>query len=170
MKRRGLLLDRDGVINEDHGYVGTYDRFVFKAGIFPFLRAAQEKGYRLVVVTNQSGVARGYYTRADYEDLTARMQADLAAQGLRLDGVFACFESEGSFWRKPNPGMILEAALRFDLDLSRSALVGDKDSDMQAGRAAGVGRLYGMGGLAGEGVTSVADLAHLLSVFGADKL
>jgi D-glycero-D-manno-heptose 1,7-bisphosphate phosphatase len=67
MRRRGLLLDRDGVINIDHGYVGKRDQFEFIAGIFGFLRRAQEGGFRLVIITNQSGVARGHYTAHEYE-------------------------------------------------------------------------------------------------------
>lgn len=149
MKRRGLLLDRDGVINEDHGYISTFDRFEFKPDLFPFLRKAQDSGFRLVVVTNQSGVARGYYTMQDYAVLTECMQKALMKEGIALDLVLASFtHPEGiepslrrdSYWRKPNPGMIYEAALRLNLDLSRSVMIGDKVSDMKAALEAGVGR------------------------------
>jgi D-glycero-D-manno-heptose 1,7-bisphosphate phosphatase len=146
--RRGLLLDRDGVINVDRAYVCKREQFEFLPGLFPFLRAAQDLGFRLVVVTNQSGVARGLYTVDDYEKLTAWMLKELSTQGVAVDLVLACFEhAEGtipaftreSYWRKPNPGMILEAALRVSLDLKRSAFLGDNLRDMQAGQAAGVG-------------------------------
>lgn len=172
MKQRGLLLDRDGVINEDHGYVGAFEDFAFKPGIFPFLRRAQEGGYRLAVVTNQSGVARGLYTRESYEALTQRMREFFASEGVTLDLVLACFtHPEGtvealrneSFWRKPNPGMILEAALRLNLDLARSVLIGDKDTDMQAGLTAGVGKLYLIGRKASHvsGVRTVGDFKEI---------
>jgi len=155
MKRRGLLLDRDGVINEDHDYVGSIDRFDFKPGLFAFLRRAQEQGYRLVVVTNQAGVGRGYYTVEAYQELTAHMQESLAGYGIHLDLVLASFVHQDSknpalaresFWRKPNPGMMLEAALRLNLDLARSVMVGDRESDMMAAQAAGVGSCYFLSG------------------------
>ncbi len=169
MKRRGLLLDRDGVINVDHGYVGAAKDFSFMPGLSPFLRRAQDLGYRLAIVTNQSGVARGYYTRADYDELTAYMLSSLAKEGLAFDLVLACFTHEegadpalarASFWRKPNPGMILEAAMRLDLDLSASLMVGDKESDMKAGRAAGVGKCV----LLGEEKTALPEIIKAKSL------
>jgi D-glycero-D-manno-heptose 1,7-bisphosphate phosphatase len=147
MKRRGLLLDRDGVINIDHGYVGFRDKFEFMPGVFPFLRAAQDMGYRLAILTNQAGVARGYYTVSDYENLTNWVVTEFATQGIYIDLVLACFEhSEGtvlkyrreSFWRKPNPGMVLEAIQRLELDPAISIFLGDKMSDMEAARAGGI--------------------------------
>lgn len=148
-------MDRDGVINEDHGYISTFDRFAFKPGLFSFLRRARDCGFRLAVVTNQSGIARGYYSLRDYEALTAFMQEALAKEGIVLDLVLASFtHPEGveeslrrvSFWRKPNPGLVLEAAQRLNLDLSRSIMIGDKESDMLAAMAAGVGKAYWFGG------------------------
>ncbi len=150
MKNKGLLLDRDGVINVDHGYVGTIERFSFKPEIFPFLRFASNKGYRLVIVTNQSGIARGYYTQEDFEVLTDHMCEALKAEGIVLDLVLFCAQhpeslepelKRMSYWRKPNPGMILESALKLDLDLSRSILLGDRQSDVQAGVEVKVGRV-----------------------------
>ena len=148
MKRRALFLDRDGVINEDAGYVGTIDRFIFKNGIFDLLRAAQDKGYLLVVVTNQSGVARGHYSQADHEKLTAYMRAELGKRGISLDLCLACFDLKeaeieayrrDSFWRKPNAGMLMEATARLNIDPARSIMLGDGQRDMIAAKAAGVG-------------------------------
>jgi D-glycero-D-manno-heptose 1,7-bisphosphate phosphatase len=148
MRRRGLLLDRDGVINVDRGYVGRREQFEFMPGIFPFLRAAQDKGYRLAILTNQSGVARGLYTEAEYDALTGWMLKELAREGIVIDLILASFEhAEGtipaytrpSFWRKPNPGMVLEAVQRLCLDPTRSVFIGDKPSDMQAARAGSIG-------------------------------
>ncbi len=174
MKRKGLLLDRDGVINADHGYIGDWGRFSFLPGLFPFLRKAAGQGYVSAVVTNQSGVARSYYSLEDYEALTRKMREALRAEGIELALVLACFtHPEGdvpglareSFWRKPNPGMILEAGLLLDLDLSRSVLIGDKVTDVQAGLAAGVGRnvLLGHEETDLPGVKAVKDFAALES-------
>lgn len=148
MKRRALLLDRDGVVNVDHAYVHTREQFEFMPGLFPFLRTAQDMGFRLAILTNQSGVARGKYTAGDYEKLTAWMRGELAKEGIALDLVLACFEYEGgtvpeyareSFWRKPNPGMVLEALQRMRLDPARTAFLGNHIRDMQAAKAGGVG-------------------------------
>jgi len=145
---RGLLLDRDGVINVDHGYVHRIDRFDFTPGIFELVRLAQDLGLRIAVVTNQAGIARGYYDEAQFLELTRWMEARFAAAGVALAGVHWCpyhLEGKGdyvrdSFWRKPNPGMLLEAAARHGLDLARSIMVGDQPTDMTAAARAGVGR------------------------------
>lgn len=147
MTMRALLLDRDGVINIDHGYVGAPDRFDFMDGIFALTQTAINAGWRVVVITNQSGIARGYYSQVDFAAVTRHMLAGFAGQGIAIAGVFHCPYLQGgsdpdfardSFWRKPNPGMILEAARRLDLDLPRSVFLGDSPSDMAAARAAGV--------------------------------
>ncbi|MDD3181948.1 MAG: HAD family hydrolase [Alphaproteobacteria bacterium] len=163
MKRKGLFLDRDGVINEDVGYIGQIDRFVFKPGIFDFLRKAQDHGYVLVIVTNQSGVARCFYTREDHLAVTRWMMKKFAEQGIVISGEYACFEHPDakdpaycrqSYWRKPNPGMILEAAVKLSIDLASSAMVGDTDRDLQAAQAAHVGQSL----LLGDGPSRVPDV------------
>lgn len=179
-----LLLDRDGVINVDHGYVGAPADFEFMDGIFPLTRAAMNAGYRIVVVTNQSGIARGYYGEADFAALTRHMLAGFAAAGVSIRGVLHCpyyrhgsvaAYARDSFWRKPNPGMILEAARRFGLDLRRSVFLGDSLSDMAAARAAGVGmRLLLAAGPAAEddgcrAIARLADAQRFLAVPGASS-
>jgi D-glycero-D-manno-heptose 1,7-bisphosphate phosphatase len=148
-KNRALLLDRDGVINVDAGYVATVDRFTFIPGLFPFLRDVRDRGYRLAILTNQSGVGRGLFSEQAYENLTTHILDNLKGEGIDIDLVLACFmhpESKlpayayDSFWRKPNPGMVLEAIRRLDLDPSRSVFIGDSERDMQAAQAAGIGR------------------------------
>lgn len=148
MAERALLLDRDGVINVDTGYVGRREDFTFIDGIFPLARRAVATGRRIVVITNQSGIARGYYDEADFRALSDWMAGRFAAEGAPLTGVLHCPHladaaiaayRRDSFWRKPKPGMILEAARRFDLDLARSLFIGDKPGDMEAAAAAGVG-------------------------------
>jgi len=147
MKRRALFLDRDGVINEDTGYIGSVDRFVFKNGLFDLMRYAQDRGYLLVVVTNQSGVARGMYTAQDHEAVMAWMVEALKREGISLDLHLTCYDLKDapveayrrdSFWRKPNAGMIMEAIQRLNIDPACSVMLGDKVSDMQAAQSAGV--------------------------------
>ena len=149
MPYKALLLDRDGVVNVDHGYVGDRDRFAFMDGIFTLTRHAADRGFRIVVITNQSGIARGYFTESTFLELSGWMRAAFQAQGVDLAGIFHCpYHRSGvveryardSFWRKPNPGMILEAARSLDLDLSRSVFLGDQPTDMAAAQAAGVSR------------------------------
>jgi D-glycero-D-manno-heptose 1,7-bisphosphate phosphatase len=145
---KALFLDRDGVINVEKNYVYRIEDFEFVDGIFELCTCAQALGFKLVVITNQAGIARGYYTVGDYQRLTDWMLRQFAARGICIDRVYYCpFHPtagvgeyrRNSFDRKPNPGMILRAKEDLALDLSRSVLVGDKDSDIEAGRAAGVG-------------------------------
>lgn len=145
---RALLLDRDGVINVDHGYVHKPESFEFMPGIFEFCRGAQALGYLLVVVTNQAGIGRGYYTEDDFAALTRWMLLRFAEASAPIARVYHCptHPSAGlghhrvdSPRRKPAPGMIFDARDDLGLDLARSALIGDKPSDVQAAYAAGVG-------------------------------
>jgi D-glycero-D-manno-heptose 1,7-bisphosphate phosphatase len=148
MKQRALLLDRDGVINVDHGYVHHSDNFNFIDGIFELARTACASGYRLVVITNQAGIGRGYYSEQQFHQLTQWMCNQFLSAGAPIEKVyFSPFhptEGLGKYKkdhisRKPRPGMILLAQQELDLDLENSILIGDKASDMQAGIAAGVG-------------------------------
>lgn len=144
-----LFLDRDGVINVDHSYVCRPQDFEFIDGIFDLCRAAKRLGYWVFVVTNQAGIGRGYYSEQDFHQLTEWMRNVFSAQRAAIDEVYFCpFHPEhgigdykrDAFCRKPRPGMILQAMNEYDVDLSRSILVGDKVSDIEAGIAAGVGR------------------------------
>jgi D-glycero-D-manno-heptose 1,7-bisphosphate phosphatase len=148
---KAVFLDRDGVVNEDTGYVHKPEDFRFSDGIFAFCRAARDAGYLLIIVTNQAGIARGCYTEDDFWTLTDWMLARFAEQGVAIDAVYfcPCHPERGlgaykmdSFDRKPNPGMIFKARDAFDIDLSQSVLIGDKNSDIEAGRRAGVGKLF----------------------------
>ncbi len=147
MDRPALFLDRDGVINIDYGYVSTIDKFEFIPGIFNLCRQAKQRGYLICVVTNQSGIGRGYYTEKDFFQLTDWMCSRFASELAPVDKVYFCpthpdhgigkYKVE-SLFRKPAPGMILQAVQEFDIDLSRSVFVGDKQTDIQAGVWAGV--------------------------------
>jgi D-glycero-D-manno-heptose 1,7-bisphosphate phosphatase len=138
----GLFLDRDGTLIEDPGYVSDPAEVRLIPGVPAALKRFREAGYALVVVTNQSGIGRGYYTWDDYESVAARLDELLAAEGVAFDAVLACGHApdEGCGWRKPAPGMIREAAALLALDLGRSFLVGDKLSDLQAAAAGGLPR------------------------------
>ena len=149
MGRPALFLDRDGVINIDHAYVHRREDFDFVEGIFELVRTARERGYLVFVITNQAGIGRGKYTEADFHTLTEWMCGEFAAQGASIDKVYFCpYHAEhgvghykvDSPFRKPNPGMILQAAQEFDVDLGASLLLGDMETDIQAGARAGVGR------------------------------
>lgn len=148
VQQRAVLLDRDGVINLDHGYVHHPDNFEFIDGIFEVARAAHARGYKLIVITNQAGIARGYYSEQQFYQLTAWMCNEFLNAGAPIDKVyFSPFHpTEGlgeykkdDFSRKPNPGMLLQAQQELNLDLCKSILIGDKASDIQAGITAGVG-------------------------------
>lgn len=147
MKRRALFLDRDGIINHDPGYVFRIEEFVFIDGIFELCHAAVNDGYLLIVVTNQAGIARGYYSEADFLRLTGWMCHRFEKERAPITKVFYCpFHPQHgkgdylaeSFDRKPNPGMLLRAAAEFQISLADSAMLGDKESDMEAARRAGL--------------------------------
>lgn len=148
MTAAALFLDRDGVINVERNYVWRIEDFEFVPGIFELCHVARDAGLIPIVVTNQAGIGRGYYTEDAFQQLTAWMLDQFRLRGIRIGRVYHCpyhptaglgeYRRE-SFDRKPNPGMILKARDDFALDLTRSVLLGDKDSDLEAGRAAGVG-------------------------------
>jgi D-glycero-D-manno-heptose 1,7-bisphosphate phosphatase len=148
MKSKALFLDRDGVINAEQGYVHCREDFHFQEGIFELCRAAQIRRYLLVIVTNQAGIARGYYTEAEFLALTEWMVQRFADQGIQIARVYYCpyhpIHGVGAYKydspdRKPLPGMLLRAKVDFSLDLTASVLIGDKLSDILAADAAGVG-------------------------------
>lgn len=149
MKRPALFLDRDGVINIDKKFVYRRDEFEFIDGIFELTRRAQERGFLLLVITNQSGIGRGYYTEEIFEALSQWMMNRFAEEGVIISKVYYCpFHPEATLQqyrcdsadRKPNPGMIINACNEFDIELKDSILIGDKERDTEAGRRAGVGR------------------------------
>ena len=159
-----VFLDRDGVINVDHGYVSTWEQFEFLPGAPEALRELQDAGYLLIIVSNQSGIGRGYYSERDLDTLNQAIAEHLdSTLGVTLSGFYHCphhpTEAEGEFrqqcdCRKPAPGMIQQAVLDYGIDVKTSLLVGDKDSDIEAGRAAGVARLFKVVDSAQSGASS----------------
>jgi len=175
--RKALFLDRDGVINTEKNYVWRIEDFEFLPGIFELCATARQLGFLLVVITNQAGIGRGYYTEADYQRLTDWMLETFRRRGIDIDRVYHCpyhptagigeYRQE-SFDRKPNPGMLLKAQKDFDLDLTQCALIGDKDSDIEAGRAAGVGYLLKLSGYSEPGsATSLENVHQMESLLSA---
>ena len=146
--RPALFLDRDGVINVEKNYVCQSKDFEFVEGIFDLCRKANAAGMAIVVVTNQAGIGRGYYSEKKFLYLSDWMCAQFLSNGVKIDAVYFCpyhpdygvgnYKME-SFDRKPNPGMILRAEKDLGLDLARSVLVGDRLSDIGAAKVAGVG-------------------------------
>lgn len=151
-KIKAVFLDRDGVINRDGGYVCRAEDFEFLSGVPEALAGFSRLGYELFVVTNQSGIGRGYYSLEDFFSLNEYMLDELAKNGVRIRGVYFCPHAPEANCecRKPRAGMILRAASEWDVDLERSIMIGDKDSDVVAGRAAGVGKCYKIGAGVGE--------------------
>ena len=180
MARPALFLDRDGVINIDHAYVHRKENFDFVEGIFELVAAAKRAGYLVVVVTNQAGIGRGYYSTDDFHLLMEWVGQQFAEHGGALDAVYFCphhpvhgigqylRESED---RKPGPGMLLRAARELNIDLARSLMVGDKISDAQAGLAAGLTKLFYFGADGDPGpAVSITRLTDLIPHLGNDAL
>lgn len=139
------FFDRDGVINKDLGYVYRVEDFVFCDGLFEILPTLKEQGYILIVITNQSGIARGYYTQAQLEALHSYMQQCIMDRlGFCFDAIYYCPHTaeQNCTCRKPKSGMIKSACRDFHIDLSASFFVGDKITDMQCAQEARIGRKF----------------------------
>jgi D-glycero-D-manno-heptose 1,7-bisphosphate phosphatase len=144
---RALFLDRDGVINEDYGYVHKIEDFHFREGVFDVCRAAQKERMKIVVVTNQAGIGRGLYAKSDFDILTAYMLAEFRSRSIVIAAVLHCpfHPSEGkghyrkqSYFRKPMPGMFIEACTAYSINPFHSVMIGDRLSDKIACNAAGI--------------------------------
>jgi D-glycero-D-manno-heptose 1,7-bisphosphate phosphatase len=149
--RPALFLDRDGVINEEVNYLYLWEECQFVDGIAELIATANNLGYVTCVITNQAGIGRGIYSEEDFHLFMGHMTDALLKQGARIDAIyFSPYHPEHGVGRykqesedrKPNPGMLLRAAEEHGIDLSRSLLIGDRCSDIQAGAAAGVTELY----------------------------
>jgi D-glycero-D-manno-heptose 1,7-bisphosphate phosphatase len=151
-KRPAIFLDRDGTINEEMGYVNDLSRFRLLPEAAPAIRLLNESGIPVVVVTNQSGAARGYFPAALVDEVHRRLHELLAQAGAHVDAIYACLHGpeDGCSCRKPQPGLLLAAAQELHLDLSRSYLVGDRYKDIETAANAGVAGIlvltgYGLG-------------------------
>ncbi len=146
-KNKALFLDRDGVINVDYGYVYKKESFEFIEGIFELCLKAQERGFKLIIVTNQAGIGRGYYTRHDFENLMSWVLDCFKGKNIYIDDVYHCPDhpekglgefKKFSIDRKPGPGMLFRAMREHNIDLPNSYLIGDSFNDIYAGLAAGL--------------------------------
>lgn len=157
-KHPAVFLDRDGTINEEKDYLHRIEDFEFIPGAAGAIRRLKEAGFLVIVVTNQSGVARGYYSLDEVEILHRHMRKELQAAGASVDGIYVCphhpVEGIGEYrrecdCRKGRPGMLLRAAEEHGIDLSRSYMIGDKIADVEAGEAAGCTPLMVLTGYGG---------------------
>ncbi|QSH57869.1 D-glycero-beta-D-manno-heptose 1,7-bisphosphate 7-phosphatase [Photobacterium damselae subsp. damselae] len=147
MAKPAVFIDRDGVINVDHGYVHTTDDFEYVEGVFAACKKLKEMGYLLVLVTNQSGIARGIFTEDEFLSLTEWMDWNFVDNGVEFDGIYYCPhhpEGQGDYrqecdCRKPKPGMLISARDYLKIDMAQSVMIGDKADDMTAAKAAEVG-------------------------------
>ena len=142
---RALFLDRDGTINEEKNYVYRIGDFIFRDGIFELVKQYYDAGYAIFVITNQSGIARGLYTEADFEIVTRWMEGEFRKNGIEITRVYHCPHHPDITGecqcRKPNSGLIRQALAEYDINPAQSVLIGDKESDVIAGRNAGIGTI-----------------------------
>ncbi|MEH0665399.1 D-glycero-beta-D-manno-heptose 1,7-bisphosphate 7-phosphatase [Vibrio scophthalmi] len=179
MAKPAVFLDRDGVINVDHGYVHDEHDFEFIDGVFEATKQLKQMGYLLVLVTNQSGIARGKFSEDRFLSLTQWMDWNFVDHGVEFDGFYYCphhpdyGDDRDCECRKPKPGMFQSAQRFLDIDMAKSVMVGDKAQDLMAAEAAGVGQkiLVRSGkpvteqgeALASVVLDSLADVPHYLT-------
>lgn len=171
MKKPVIFLDRDGTINDDPGYLSDPAQFILLPGALEGMAALQAKGFELIVITNQSGIGRGYFNQADLNQVHARMCQLLAAAGITLRGIYICPHApeEQCNCRKPLTGLIEQACAEHEIDLSRSWMVGDKEADVQLGinlnlRTAQIIGKYPLHPGVTHSVKSLVDLAPLITI------
>jgi len=155
-KQKALFLDRDGTINIEKNYVHKIEDFEFQPGIFELIRKYQKEDYLIFIITNQSGIARGFYTENDFNKLNDWMINSFNSEGIKITKVYHCQhhpEITGDCdCRKPKPGMILRAMEQFNIDAVKSVLIGDKKRDILAGEKAGIGKNLYIQNVLSEGI------------------
>ena len=140
MPIKTIFLDRDGVINKEVNYLHKIDDFEFIDGIFKTCLYFQNLGYKIIIITNQSGISRGYYTESDYQKLTQWMLEQFQYKNVNILDVFHCPHGPDSTCdcRKPKPGMLIEAKTTHNIDMEKSWMIGDKERDIRAANDAGI--------------------------------
>ena len=164
------FLDRDGVINVDLGYLHRVEDFMYTEGCIDALRVISDRGFGIVIVTNQAGIAHGYYTESDFHKLMKWLIADLNSHGIKILDYFFCpHHPQGKVpkysklcdWRKPSPGMILHAVNKYSIDIAKSFLVGDKETDLEAAKLAGLAKYF----LVRGGEKALKEIANFEKVY-----
>ena len=140
MQKKAIFLDRDGVINKEVNYLHKIDDFEFINGIFDTCIYFQKLGYKIIIITNQSGISRGYYTEKQYQIVTKWMLNEFLNNQIQILDIFHCPHSPEANCncRKPNPGMLLDAKSKHNIDMKKSWMIGDKESDIEAANSAGI--------------------------------
>jgi len=140
MSIKTIFLDRDGVINKEVGYLHKIEDFIFIDGVFEACLFFQKLDYQIIIVSNQSGIARGYFSLFDYKKLTKWMLYKFSKQNISILDTFFCPHSPKSKCRcrKPRPGMIIDAMNKYNIDLAKSWMIGDKETDIEAANLAGI--------------------------------
>lgn len=143
MSHKALFLDRDGVVNVEKNYLHKIEDFELMDGIVEVCRTYQEHGFLIIIVTNQSGISRGYYTEDDFARLSKWMVEHFHELGITITHIYHCPHHESidglCDCRKPEPGMFIQAQKKYDLDMSSSVMIGDNERDIEASLKAGVG-------------------------------
>ena len=144
---KALFLDRDGIVNVDHGYVYRVEEFEFREGIFDLVKLFSNTEYLIFIVTNQSGIGRGYYSEADFKKLTSWMKKEFETHGVPIEAVYYCPHApeEKCHCRKPETGMVEQALRKYQIDLPHSWMMGDKQSDIDLANNAGIGHTIAIG-------------------------
>ena len=165
-KRKAIFLDRDGVINKkaaDGDYIKSWDEFEFLPRVKEAIRRLNKSGFLVIIASNQRGIARGLMTEDDLKEIHTKMQQELAKEGAKIDGIYYCPHDieDHCGCRKPEPGLLLKAAREHDIDLSQSWMIGDRETDIEAGKRAGcrtilIGSALASGTLKGMGPDLVA--------------
>jgi D,D-heptose 1,7-bisphosphate phosphatase len=166
---RALFLDRDGVVNEDLGYVHRIQDFHLTPDIVPLCRAFHEQGFEIVLITNQSGISRGYFSEKDFREGNDFLLKTFSDKGILITDTYFCVSQDDDHPdRKPNPGLFLRAQREHSIDMPRSIAVGDKETDITAAARAGVGttilycpRPYGSGTKARFVVSNLIEIVEI---------
>ena len=140
MSKKAIFLDRDGVINKEVNYLYKVENFEFINGIFESCLHFQNLGYIIIIITNQSGISRGFYSDSDYQKLTNWMLEEFSRNGIIIHDTFYCPHGPESTCkcRKPNPGMFIKAKNKHNIDMHNAWIIGDKESDIEAAKSAGI--------------------------------
>jgi len=168
--KAALFLDRDGVVIEDCHYLSDPEKVSLCKGVRSLIQSAQANSWPVVVITNQSGIARGFFSWSDFEQVNKRMQ-ELLGNEAPLAAIYANGHAPNApinSWRKPSPQMLLDAQKALNIDLKRSLLIGDRLSDLQAGAAAGVAKVFHV--LSGHGPRARDSVLHWYGQLGANPL